>query len=89
MKQQSPEPFERRDPIVKPEASINGGWGGPSHNFRHDSFSALSPKSLENDDDYADQETTEMLDRRCSFVYPWEFAFYMCVCVCILHVFVQ
>ncbi|KAH6797393.1 DDT domain superfamily [Perilla frutescens var. hirtella] len=60
--QQSPEPFERRDPLVKPEPSINGRWGGPSQNFRDDSFGALSPKSLENDDYYANQES-EMLDR--------------------------
>ncbi|KAG8379085.1 hypothetical protein BUALT_Bualt07G0051500 [Buddleja alternifolia] len=61
-KQTSPEPFERRDPRVKLEVSANGRWGGPSQYSRHDSFSALSPESLDNDEFFDDQKT-EALDR--------------------------
>ncbi|KAI3454601.1 hypothetical protein Pfo_011264 [Paulownia fortunei] len=61
-KQSSPEPFERRDPLVKLEVSTNGRWGGPSQYSRHDSFSALSPKSPDNDEFYDDHKT-ETLDR--------------------------
>lgn len=64
---------------MKPEASINDGrWEGPSQDFQHDSFSAVSPNSLENEDgDYANQET-EMLDRRYLLVHTC-----VCVCVCV------
>ncbi|KAK4437127.1 DDT domain-containing protein DDR4 [Sesamum alatum] len=58
-KQPSPEPCERRDPLVKREFSTNGRWGGPSQYSRHDSFSAPSP---DNDELYDDQKT-ETLDR--------------------------
>ncbi|KAL0342755.1 UNVERIFIED_CONTAM: DDT domain-containing protein DDR4 [Sesamum calycinum] len=61
-KQPSPEPFERRDPLVKQEVSTNGRWGGPSQYSRHDSFSALSPKSPE-DDELNEDQKTDTLDR--------------------------
>ncbi|KAK6123018.1 hypothetical protein DH2020_043234 [Rehmannia glutinosa] len=58
----SPEPSEKRDPHVKIEDSTNGRWGGPSQYPRHDSFSALSPDSPDDDDFYDDQKT-ETLER--------------------------
>ncbi|KAL0421860.1 UNVERIFIED_CONTAM: DDT domain-containing protein DDR4 [Sesamum latifolium] len=62
-KQQSPEPFDRRDPSLKLEVSTNGRPGGPSQYSRPVSFSALSPRSPEDDEFYDDQKT-ETLDRR-------------------------
>ncbi|GFP97677.1 hypothetical protein PHJA_001911800 [Phtheirospermum japonicum] len=75
-KQLSPEPYEKREHFVKIEGSSNGGeWGdgGPSQYPRHDSFTAVSANSLDNDDDddyddndddgYYDDQTTENLDR--------------------------
>ncbi|KAL3819344.1 hypothetical protein ACJIZ3_005249 [Penstemon smallii] len=62
-KEPSAEPFERRDPLVKPEVSTNGRRGGPSQNSRHVSFSALSPKSSSDDEFYDDDQKTETLDR--------------------------
>ncbi|KAL0335674.1 UNVERIFIED_CONTAM: DDT domain-containing protein DDR4 [Sesamum radiatum] len=62
-KQLSPEPFDRRDPSLKLEVSTNGRTGGPSQYSRPVSFSALSPRSPEDDEFYDDQKT-ETLDRR-------------------------
>ncbi|GLT25863.1 hypothetical protein SLA2020_009650 [Shorea laevis] len=56
----SPEPVPRRE-VIKPEASANGKWTGPSHVFEHDDFNALSPKSPE--EDYIDEQKPETLDR--------------------------
>ncbi|GKU88744.1 hypothetical protein SLEP1_g2973 [Rubroshorea leprosula] len=56
----SPEPVPRRE-VIKPEASANGKWTGPSHVFEHDDFNALSPKSPE--EDYIDEHKPETLDR--------------------------
>ncbi|KAL0364634.1 UNVERIFIED_CONTAM: DDT domain-containing protein DDR4 [Sesamum angustifolium] len=61
-KQLSPEPFDRRDPSLKLEVSTNGRTGGPSQYSRPVSFSALSPRSPEDDEFYDDQKT-ETLDR--------------------------
>ncbi|KAI3464012.1 hypothetical protein Pfo_020675 [Paulownia fortunei] len=61
-KQLSPEPFDGSDPLVKLEVTTNGGWGGPSQYSQPVSFSALSPKSPEDDEFYDDQKT-ETLDR--------------------------
>ncbi|XP_057952518.1 DDT domain-containing protein DDR4 [Malania oleifera] len=61
-KQPSPEPNARREVVPKPEASSNGKWGDPAHNFEHLSFSAPSPKSPDYDD--VDEENkSEQLDR--------------------------
>ncbi|KAL3639551.1 hypothetical protein CASFOL_017458 [Castilleja foliolosa] len=82
-KQLSPEPYEKREDFLKIEDSSNGGgsniWGDGSpspQNPRHDSFTAVSANSLDNDDDddynvndddddngYHDDQTTETLDR--------------------------
>ncbi|XP_011087191.1 DDT domain-containing protein DDR4 [Sesamum indicum] len=61
-KQPSPEPFDRRDPSLKLEVSTNGRPGVPSQYSRPVSFSALSPRSPEDDEFYDDQKT-ESLDR--------------------------
>ncbi|KAH7528524.1 DDT domain-containing protein DDR4 isoform X2 [Ziziphus jujuba] len=60
-KQPSPDPLQRRDGVVKPEASTNGKWSGPSHATQHVNFSALSPKSP--DYDYADDYNKDQFDR--------------------------
>jgi len=51
---------------VKPEASINGKWSGPSHAPQHDNFSAPSPTSPDFDD-AQDEDKAEALDRRWFF----------------------
>lgn len=61
-KQPSPEPLHRRDLVVKPEASINGKWSGPSHASQHDNFSAPSPTSPDFDD-AQEEDKTEPMDR--------------------------
>ncbi|KAE8124111.1 hypothetical protein FH972_019021 [Carpinus fangiana] len=61
-KQPSPEPLQRRDLAVKPEASMNGKWSGPSHASEHDNFSAPSPTSPDFDDDQ-DEDKMEQMDR--------------------------
>ncbi|KAK6153359.1 hypothetical protein DH2020_012998 [Rehmannia glutinosa] len=61
-KQQSPEPFDGRDHLVKLEVSSNGGLSGPSQYSQPVSFSSLSPMSIEDDEMYDDQKT-ETLDR--------------------------
>ena len=66
-KQSSPEPLQRRDLAVKPEASMNGKWSGPSHASEHDNFSAPSPTSPDFDDDQ-DEDKMEQMDRRCFFI---------------------
>ncbi|KAL8457287.1 hypothetical protein ACS0TY_035220 [Phlomoides rotata] len=60
--QPPPGPFERRDPLVKPEAPANGRLRGHSQHSQLDSFSAVSPKSSDSDELYDDKET-ETLDR--------------------------
>lgn len=56
---------------MKPEASTNGKWSGPSHAPQHVSFSALSPKSPDYDD--ADDYNKEQSDRRCAFFMSFSF----------------
>lgn len=55
-----PEPALRREHI-KPEASSNGKWTDPSYAAENENFSALSPKSPE--DDYSDDQDLETIDR--------------------------
>ncbi|KAL6497414.1 hypothetical protein OROGR_029343 [Orobanche gracilis] len=65
-KHPSPEPFDKRDPHLQIEGSTNGKWSGPSHYPRHDSFSAVSPGSLEDEDDgddFYDEQKSETLER--------------------------
>ncbi|KAL6583903.1 hypothetical protein OROMI_003192 [Orobanche minor] len=65
-KHPSPEPFDKRDTHVQIEGSTNGRWSGPSHYPRHDSFSAVSPGSLEDEDDgddFYDEQKSEILER--------------------------
>ncbi|XP_057791949.1 DDT domain-containing protein DDR4 [Salvia miltiorrhiza] len=67
-KQQSPEPFDGRDPLVRHEFSRNGRVDGTSHHSQTLSFSAVSPKSPYDDDDDEEEEfyedhKTETLDR--------------------------
>lgn len=69
-KQPTPEPFDGRDPLVKLEVSTNGRLDGPSQYSQPVSFSALSPKSPEDDEFYDDQKT-ETLDRRYSTCLPF------------------
>ncbi|KAM7272665.1 hypothetical protein ACFE04_027328 [Oxalis oulophora] len=61
----SPEPVNvhRRDGTVKPEASANGKWSGPSSDSHDMTFSALSPKLSDSDDDDLDERKPESLDR--------------------------
>lgn len=63
---------------MKPEASINGKWSGPSHASQHDNFSAPSPTSPDFDD-AQEEDKTEPMDRRCFFLkkffYVPEFIF--------------
>lgn len=58
----SPEPIHRRDGIVKPEASTNGKWSGPSHTSPHGTFNLTSPDSP-GYDDFDEDHKTELLDR--------------------------
>ncbi|KAF3437102.1 hypothetical protein FNV43_RR19855 [Rhamnella rubrinervis] len=61
-KQPSPEPLQRREIGMKPEASTNGKWSGPSHAPQHVTFSAVSPKSP--DYDYVDEDNkSDQMDR--------------------------
>jgi hypothetical protein len=81
-KQPSPEPLQRRDLAVKPEASMNGKWSGPSHASEHDNFSAPSPTSPDFDDDQ-DEDKMEQMDRRCFLFLVYEFIFVLKTHPCI------
>ncbi|GAV66713.1 DDT domain-containing protein [Cephalotus follicularis] len=59
----SPEPIQRREGFVKPEASTNGKWSGSSQDSQQVNFSVLSPKSLDYDDYFDDEHKPESLDR--------------------------
>ncbi|KAK9278722.1 hypothetical protein L1049_028298 [Liquidambar formosana] len=63
-KQPSPEPAVRRE-VVKPEASTNGKWSGPSQAPQNVSFNALSPKSpdLADYDEIDEDHKSEAMDR--------------------------
>lgn len=60
-KQPSPDPLLRRDLVVKPEASANGKWSGPSQASQQTNFSAPSPTSP--DFDEAEEDDKAELDR--------------------------
>ncbi|XP_050223760.1 DDT domain-containing protein DDR4 isoform X2 [Mercurialis annua] len=61
----SPEPVHRREGGFKPEASVNGGWSGPSHASEPGSFNLTPPDSSDSPDydDMEDEDTAEQLDR--------------------------
>ncbi|OAY30969.1 DDT domain-containing protein DDR4 [Manihot esculenta] len=58
----SPEHIHRREDIMKPEASTNGKWSGPSHVPEHGTFSLTNPNSPSYDDIDEDHKP-ELLDR--------------------------
>ncbi|XP_044476978.1 DDT domain-containing protein DDR4-like [Mangifera indica] len=63
----SPEPFQRREPGSKPEASTNGKWSDPVHASEDVTFNALSPNSSnyeENDEDHKAEELDRSNRRR-------------------------
>ncbi|BFG32680.1 hypothetical protein CerSpe_189540 [Prunus speciosa] len=62
-KQQSPEPLQKREGVVKPEASSNGKWNATPNSYEHVGFSAVSPKSPDYDYDVEEDNKSEQLDR--------------------------
>ncbi|KAF2316012.1 hypothetical protein GH714_040807 [Hevea brasiliensis] len=58
----SPEPIYRREVIIKPEASTNGKWTGPSHSSEQGSFCLTTPNSP-GYDDIDEGDKPELLDR--------------------------
>ncbi|KAL6281220.1 hypothetical protein ACE6H2_018101 [Prunus campanulata] len=62
-KQQSPEPLQKREGVVKPEASSNGKWNATPNSYEHVGFSAPSPKSPDYDYDVEEDNKSEQLDR--------------------------
>ncbi|CAL9031182.1 unnamed protein product [Prunus brigantina] len=62
-KQPSPEPLQKREGVVKPEASSNGKWNATPNSYEHVGFSAPSPKSPDYDYDVEEDNKSEQLDR--------------------------
>lgn len=57
---------------MKHEASSNGKWSDASNSHEHVGFSPLSPKSPDyegEEDDVEEDDTSELMDRRCLNFY--------------------